>query len=141
MKKINAILAAVCVLMGVCAHAVDYTWANTATSANSWYAPANWAVGGAPATEVPSNATDTATFPAIDSVQRTVNLMTKSGDASIASVSGSAAWLLRLNAYSSNSTYGDDVLNFSVKDVNGFVLYVFLIRHYIYRIYFQLWMV
>ena len=120
-QEIKLILAAACAVTCICAHATDYTWANTATSAQSWYAPANWAVGGAQATEVPSNATDTATFPAIDSVQRVVNLMTKSGDASIASVSGSAAWLLRLNAYSSNSTYGDDVLNFSVKDVNGFV--------------------
>ena len=84
-QEIQLILAAACAVTCICAHATDYTWANTATSAQSWYAPANWAVGGAQATEVPSNATDTATFPAIDSVQRVVNLMTKSGDASIAS--------------------------------------------------------
>ena len=117
---LRAILVAACAATGVHALATDYTWTNTATTAQSWYSPANWVVGDVPATEVPSNATDTATFPAIGYTRRIVNLMTGGGDASIASISGAAAVRLRLNAYSSG-TYGyGDVLNFSVKDVNGF---------------------
>ena len=99
---------------------VDAVWKNTATATQSWQTLANWSVGGETATDLPTNAIDTATFPDLGPTMRAVNLLPKVDGwaGALSSVTGGENWQLVFNY--SGGNYGDYTEAFSFGNVNDF---------------------
>ena len=98
---------------------VDAVWMNTETTAQEWHKLGNWSVGGEAAADLPTNATDTVSFPNIDTTVRAVNLAAAANrTVGIASVTGGEYWQLVFNVKGTNG--GDTSETFGFGDVNGF---------------------
>ena len=120
----KALLAfAFAALFAVESFGVDAVWKNTSTADQTWWTASNWkdSTTGEELTEPPTNATDTATFPDIDTTTRTVKLSAKADgwSGNLASVTGGEYWRLQFNALG-DGAYRDFTETFSFGDVNGF---------------------
>ena len=100
------------------ADAADYTWSNEAAGVESWQTLSNWSSDGTAATDLPTNASDTVSFPAVDGVRRQVNVIGADGPVGLAAIRGEACWRLCLNAY--GDMFGGRIGEFSVADVEDF---------------------
>ena len=108
------------------AHAVDYTWSNDSTAQKSWADLANWQSGGTAAADLPTNATDSAAFPALgDSAVRTVSVFVNSNNKdtvnenwALGTLTGGPSWQLRF--LGGNHQYGHYKRTFTIGDVTGF---------------------
>lgn len=106
-------------LFAVESFGVDAVWKNTATTAQEWHDLKNWSVGGEAATDLPTNTTDTVSFPDIDTTVRAVNLAAAANrTVGIASVTGGEYWQLVFNVKGTGG--GDTTETFGFSNINGF---------------------
>ena len=121
MKKL-ALALAFSALFAAESFGVDAVWKNTETTAQDWMTASNWkdAATGEELTEPPTNATDTATFPDIDTTTRTVNVFPKNVNVSwsLDELSGTSQWLMLL--YGGSHAYGRYTRSLTVADVNDY---------------------
>ena len=120
MKRLFALAVALSFVPA--SYAVDAVWSNSATSVQEWQTAGNWqdAETGEASASAPITATDTATFPHLDSTMRTVSLFPKKTNVSwaLGSLSGGKYWKLQLTE--GNYDYGHYRRTVEIGDINSY---------------------